>query len=128
MSANKKNPTPMEEKQKIKITYKMIIFFILGGCVSWINMWFILIFMEIWSYLSIIFTTIIPCVGIGLKNRLWAYSYILGFSIAGIPFMIFMDLFIGGYTFITTFLIFIIIWLIFWKAWRTIGSIKKEID
>lgn len=128
MSANKKNPTPMEERQKIKITYKMIIFFILGGCVSWINMWFILIFMEIWSYLSIIFTTIIPCVGIGLKNRLWAYSYILGFSIAGIPFMIFMDLFIGGYTFITTFLIFIIIWLIFWKAWRTIGSIKKEID
>jgi hypothetical protein len=79
--------------------------------------------MEILAYLSIIFTTIIPAVIIGIKNRYWGYGYIFGFSIAGIPFMI-IDLFIGGYTFATAFFIFIIMYLIFWKTWRSISRIK----
>jgi hypothetical protein len=81
--------------------------------------------MEIWSYLTIIFTTIIPTVLIGLKNRFWGYGYLFGFATAGIPFMFIGDLFIGGYTSITSLLIFIILWLIFWKAWRSLSSIKQ---
>ncbi|MHA1804546.1 MAG: hypothetical protein ACTSU4_08415 [Promethearchaeota archaeon] len=101
----------------------MIFFLIIGTIISWINMVLILRSMKVWAYLTIIFTTIMPCVGIGLKNRRWAYGYMAGFSLAGIPFMVFVDLFIGGYTSITTFFIFLIIWLIFWKIWRT-GSIR----
>ncbi|MHA1726091.1 MAG: hypothetical protein ACTSYC_04795 [Promethearchaeota archaeon] len=101
----------------------MLFFIIIGGMTSWINMVLILRSMEVWAYLTIIFTTIIPCVLIGLKNRQWAYGYMGGFSLAGLPFIAFVDLFIGGYTFFTTFFIFLILWLIFWKIWRA-GSIK----
>ncbi|MFX1316190.1 MAG: hypothetical protein ACFE9T_10025 [Promethearchaeota archaeon] len=102
-----------------------VICIILGFVVSWVNMLVIFDSMEIWSYLSIIFTTILPGVLIALKNRYWGYGYMMGFSVAGIPFMFLIDLFIGGYTFTTALLIFIILWLIFWKAWRSLSAIKK---
>jgi len=75
--------------------------------------------------IGLIFTSIIPGVLIAIKNRYWGYGYIFGFSAAGIPFLILIDPFIGGYTFVTALLIFIILWLIFWKAWRSLSSIKK---
>ena len=105
-----------------------VVFIVIGFVVSWINMVIILDSMEIWSYLTIIFTTIIPGIGIALKNRYWGYGYLIGFAIAGIPFIFLMDLFIGGYTFVTTIFIFVILWLIFWKAWRSISSIKRVND
>jgi len=82
--------------------------------------------VEIWAYLSPIFTIIIPGVGIALKNRYWGYGYIFGFSSAGIPFLLFVDLFIGGYIFAIALFIFVILWLIFWKAWRALSSIKSS--
>ncbi|MFX1377072.1 MAG: hypothetical protein ACFFA0_14800 [Promethearchaeota archaeon] len=85
--------------------------------------------MEIWSYLTVIFTTIIPGVIIGLKDRYWGYGYMGGFAIAGIPFSIIEpphgDLFIGWYTFATALFIFIIIMLIFWTGWRSISAIRR---
>jgi hypothetical protein len=83
----------------------------------------ILDLMTIPSYLSIIFTTLIPGIVIGLKNRYWGYGYMIGFSGAGLPF-IYLDIFIGGYTFATAIFLFIIVLLIFWKAWRSLSSIK----
>ena len=53
-------------------------------------------------------------------------TYLLGFAIAGVPFLIMIDLFIGGYTFATTIFIFVILWLIFWKTWRSLSSIKTR--
>jgi len=102
-----------------------VIWIIIGFVVSWVNMLIILDSMQIWSYLSIIFTTIIPCVIIALKDRYWGYGYIFGFAIAGIPFLIIVDLFIGGYVFATSSFIFAILWLIFWKGWRSLSSIKR---
>jgi len=102
-----------------------MIWMIIGFVVSWVNMLIILDSMQIWSYLSIIFTTIIPCVIIALKDRYWGYGYIFGFAIAGIPFLIIVDLFIGGYVFATSSFIFTILWLIFWKGWRSLSSIRR---
>jgi hypothetical protein len=110
---------------EFKIGFVTIIWIIVGFIVSWVNMLLISESMEIWSYLTIIFTTIIPTIIIGLKNRYWGYSYLFGFAIAGIPFLFTVDLFIGGYTFATSLFIFIILWLIFWKAWRSLSSIKQ---
>ncbi len=110
---------------EFKIDFVTIIWIIVGFIVSWVNMVIILEYMEIWSYLTIIFTTILPTVIIGLKNRFWGYGYLLGFTIAGIPFLFLGDPFIGGYTSITSLFIFIILWLIFWKAWRSLSSIKQ---
>ncbi|TFF69341.1 MAG: hypothetical protein EU516_00070 [Promethearchaeota archaeon] len=117
------------EESELKIDVGTIICFILGLFISWGNMLLILnspSSIEVLAYLSIILTTMIPGIMIALKNRYWGYGYLIGFSLSGIPFMILMDLFIGGYTFVTTLFIFIILWLIFWKTWRSLGAIKRE--
>ncbi|TXT62745.1 MAG: conserved membrane protein of unknown function [Promethearchaeota archaeon] len=125
-----------DQDQNIEPEFKLDIgtgvFAIIGFITSWINM--VLIHdaqsaniheqLKIFWYFTIIFTTIIPTIGIGLKNRLWGYGYILGFATAGIPFAIIEELFIGGYTFATTLFIFAILWIIFWKAWRSLKSIE----
>lgn len=125
MPDNMEHQTVGRPEPEFKINFVTVIWIIIGFIVSWVNMLIILNSMEIWSYLSIIFTVIIPAVIIGLKNRYWSYGYIMGFAIAGIPFLFVMDLFIGGYTFATSVFIFMILWLIFWKAWRSLSSIKQ---
>ena len=127
------NPLGKEDPE-FKIDIGTIIFTIIGSLVSWLNMLMILVYqlgeyesiVKILAYLSIMFTIIIPGVIIGIKNRFWGYGYLLGFAIAGIPFMFVIDLFIGGYTFVTALFIFIIIWLIFWKVWRSLAMIKRK--
>jgi len=102
-------------------------FVIIGFVASWVNMSYIQDAprsIEVLAFLSIIFTTMIPGIIIALVNRYWGYGYLIGFASAGIPFLIIVDLFIGGYTFATTLFIFIILWLIFWKTWRSLSSIR----
>ncbi|MFO7796247.1 MAG: hypothetical protein ACQERB_04685 [Promethearchaeati archaeon] len=121
-----------KEEKELKIDIGCGVFIIIGFIASWINM--VIIYdaqgtsihpqLKIFTYFTIIFTTILPTVGIGLINRFWGYAYILGFAMAGIPFIFIVDLFIGAYTFATTMFIFIILWIIFWKAWRSLKSIK----
>ena len=114
MSEYKKEQTVGRPELEFKFGIGTIIWIIVGFIISWINMRIILDSMEIWSYLSVIFTTIIPGVIIGLKDRYWGYGYMGGFAIAGIPFSFFEppvgDLFIGWYTFFTA--IFTIFFLI----------------
>ena len=103
------------------------LFVVIGFVASWVNMTFIQDAprsIEVLAFLSIIFTTMIPGIIIALVNRYWGYGYLIGFASAGIPFLIIVDLFIGGYTFATSIFIFIILWLIFWKAWRSLSSIR----
>jgi len=121
--ANKQSEqTVGKDEPEFKVDVFTIVFIVIGAVVSWINMLIILDSMTIPSYLSIIFTTLIPGIIIGLKNRYWGYGYMVGFSGAGIPF-IYVDVFIGGYTFATAIFLFIIVLLIFWKAWRSLSSI-----
>ena len=114
-------------EQDLSINLRTLLFVIIGFIASWVNMTFIQdapSSIEVLAFLSIIFTTMIPGIIISLVNRYWGYGYLIGFASAGIPFLIIVDLFIGGYTFATTIFIFIILWLIFWKAWRSLSSIK----
>ncbi len=113
-----------------KVSYKTFLFCIVGFVISWFNM--IIIqnsprSVEVLAFLSIILTTFIPAIIISLRDRYWGYGYMIGFSIAGILFMILVDPFIGGYTFVTALFIFIIMLLIFWKTWRTLSSIKTNL-
>jgi len=116
-------------ERELKIDIWTLVFTAIGFVASWVNMLFIFdaprtIEEEVLAFLSIILTTMIPGVVIALINRYWGYGYLIGFASAGIPFLIMIDLFIGGYTFATTVFIFIILWLIFWKTWRSLSSIK----
>jgi len=112
---------------ELKLNIWTFLFAGIGFLASWFNMIFILDAprtIEVLAFLSIILTTMIPGVIIALINRYWGYGYLIGFASAGIPFLILFDIFIGGYTFATTVFIFIILWLIFWKTWRSLSSIK----
>mgnify|MGYP001089677622 CR=1 FL=1 len=124
---NEINKTGEKVESHLKLDIWMLSFTVIGFFASWLNMSFILDApreIEVLAFLSIIITTIVPGVIIALINRYWGYGYLIGFASAGIPFLIFVDLFIGGYSFATTIFIFIILWLIFWKTWRSLGSIK----
>lgn len=114
-------------EKELKLDIWTFMFAAIGFVASWFNMLFILDVprtVEVLAFLSIIFTTMVPGIIIALINRYWGYGYLIGFATAGIPFLIMIDLFIGGYTFATTIFIFIILWLIFWKTWRSLSSIK----
>jgi hypothetical protein len=126
-----------KEKVNLKLDYKAIIFAIIGFIVSWINMEFINVAqqqhnseasvpMQALAFLSVILTTFIPAIIISLIHRYWAYGYMIGFASAGIPYFVFKDVFIGGYTLATALFIFLIMWLIFWKTWRTLSAIKTQ--
>ncbi|MHA1350707.1 MAG: hypothetical protein ACTSPZ_07745 [Promethearchaeota archaeon] len=113
----------------LSINVWTLLFVIIGFVASWVNMTYIQDAprsIEVLAFLSVIFTTMIPGIIIALVNRYWGYGYLIGFASAGIPFLIIVDLFIGGYTFATTLFIFIILWLIFWKAWRSLSSIRTS--
>ncbi|MHA1932931.1 MAG: hypothetical protein ACW96X_10345 [Promethearchaeota archaeon] len=129
MTDNKKEQTVGNPEPEFKFGIVTVIWIIVGFIISWINMLVILNSMQIWSYLTIIFTTIIPGVIIGLKDRYWGYGYMGGFAIAGIPFSFlkppYGDLFVGWYTFATALFIFLIIMIIFWMGWRSISAIKR---
>ena len=114
-------------EKDLRINIWTLLFVIIGFVASWVNMTYIQDAprsIEVLAFLSIIFTTMIPGIIIALVNRYWGYGYLIGFAIAGIPFLLVVDLFIGGYTFATTVFIFIILWLIFWKTWRSLSSIR----
>ena len=102
-------------EKEIRLNLWTLVFASIGFIASWVNMIFILDaprtppIIEIFAFLSIILTTMIPGVIIALINRYWGYAYLLGFAIAGVPFLIMIDLFIGGYTFATTIFIFVIL-------------------
>ena len=118
-----------KEEPNLKFDYKAIIFAIIGFIISWINMEFINVApasIEVLAFLSVILTTFIPAIIISLIHRYWAYGYMIGFALAGIPYFIFKDVFIGGYTLATALFIFLIMWLIFWKTWRTLSAIKTQ--
>jgi len=122
------NQNDREKAEKdLRLNVWTLMFVIIGFVASWVNMVFIQDAprsIEVLAFLSIIFTTMIPGIIIALVNRYWGYGYLIGFAIAGIPFLLIVDLFIGGYTFATTVFIFIILWLIFWKTWRSLSSIR----
>lgn len=127
VTKEKKDGTGEQTEKELKLDMWTFVFVGIGFIASWVNMLFILDAprtIEVLAFLSIIFTTMIPGIIIALINRYWGYGYLIGFAIAGIPFLIMIDLFIGGYTFTTTIFIFIILWLIFWKTWRSLSSIK----
>lgn len=123
---NGKSVSPLGRADpEFKFDISTIIFTLIGGIISWLNMLLILAFMAVWAFLSIIFISSIPGVIIAYKNRYWGYGFMLGYSIVGIPFAIFLDPFIGFYVFFVALCILAIMWLIFWKIWRSLSAIKS---
>ena len=114
-------------EKDLRINIWTLLFVIIGFVASWVNMTYIQDAprsIEVLAFLSIIFTTMIPGIIIALVNRYWGYGYLIGFASAGIPFLIIVDLFIGGYTFATTLLITNLVSKFLCEAWRSLSSIR----
>ncbi len=111
---------------KFRNDFFLVFYYITGFVISNINMYIIVLSMEVWAYLLIIFLIIIPAIIIGLRLRIWSYGYMIGYSTAGILGIFIYDLFIGAYTVAVSIFIFVILWLIFFKTWRSISKIKVE--
>ncbi|MHA2035646.1 MAG: hypothetical protein ACW98X_04390, partial [Promethearchaeota archaeon] len=60
MSSSKKDQTVGRPEPEFKFGLGTVIWIVVGFIASWVNMVIILNSMQIWSYLTIIFTTIIP--------------------------------------------------------------------
>ncbi|GAB4306447.1 MAG: hypothetical protein Kow0069_03200 [Promethearchaeota archaeon] len=103
-------------------------FALLGFLVSMLDQWVIQGSMEVWAYLLIIFLIIIPGVGVGLVRRVDGYAYVLGFLVGGLMGAFTIDPFIGWTTFVSAALIFTIIWLVFWRIWRSIAWVRVGED
>ena len=75
------NPVGKED-QELRIEFGTIVFMIVGAFISWINMLMILYYLQgnfesifvILAFLSVIFTTSIPGIEIGIKNMDGTYS------------------------------------------------------
>jgi|SRR5271157_225253 len=91
---------------------------------------------QVWAYLLPIFPVIIFTVGFGLKSRILGYSFAVAYSVTCFGWMV-AGIAIGGDIGIVAFLVgvtalaitlsvFAIIWLIFWKMWRGLSSMKRN--
>ncbi|MHA1821336.1 MAG: hypothetical protein ACTSU2_08285 [Promethearchaeota archaeon] len=78
----------------------------------------------IWRYLIIIFTVMIPAIYVSVLKRIRGYTYIVGYLLGGLIELLFGDPFIGGYNIVVTLFLFLIIYLIFWKVWRSVAKVK----
>lgn len=133
---NESNPVegliPKEQEKKLKpakpIDYWL--FALIGIAVCAFNVWITINTRDeqnmwwIWSYLIIIFLVLIPDIIFAVSKRARGYGYIIGYLIGGAYELIFGDPFIGGYFIVVTIFLFLIVYLIFWKVWRSFSKFK----
>jgi hypothetical protein len=85
---------------------------------------------QIMAWMMAIFVLLIPGIWIGAaKHRFYAFAYFLGFSRAGIGFMAMPGYLVPGlYVFSVSFLLFVLLYLIYYKIWtgmkRSIARIQ----
>jgi hypothetical protein len=74
---------------------------------------------QIMSWLAGIFVLLIPGIWVGVaKHRIFAFAYFSGFSGAGITFMFMPGYLVPGlYIFSVSFLLLVLLYLIFYKIW-----------
>jgi hypothetical protein len=74
---------------------------------------------QIMAWVAAIFVLLIPGTWIGIaKHRIYAFAYFSGFSAAGIAFMAVPEYLVPGlYVFSVSFLLLVVLYLIFYKIW-----------
>ncbi|MBN2153303.1 MAG: hypothetical protein JW839_17755 [Candidatus Lokiarchaeota archaeon] len=87
---------------------------------------------QILAWLAAIFVLMIPGIWIGVsKHKYYAFAYFSGFSAAGIVFMAMPGYLVPGlYAFLVSFLLLVIVYLVFFKIWagmkRSVARMQVE--
>ncbi len=131
---------------------KILVYICVGAAIGSFNIWLIR-FMEIdhqfdWllvqpgsssfamdqimAWIAAIFVLLIPGTWIGIaKHRIYTFAYFSGFSAAGITFMTLPGYLVPGlYVFSVSFLLLVLLYLIFYKIWagmkRSVARLQVE--
>ncbi len=89
---------------------------------------------EVWSYLLPIGPILIFTIGLGLKRRIFGYCFALTYTATCAVWMIGgsfiggregeIAIFVGGAGLAMAASLFLLVWVIFWKLWRMVSSVK----
>ncbi len=89
---------------------------------------------EVWSYLIPIVPILVCTIGLGLKQRYYGYSFAISYGATCIAWIVGGSIiggpegdtaiFVGGTGLAMTISLFLLIWVIFWKLWRMVSSVK----
>jgi hypothetical protein len=104
--------------------HHLLYFAIIGAIICYITFRITDYFMDIWTYLQIMFLCTAAVDFLGLKIRQWGYAYLFGWSVMAIYVWIYEDLLLGVYIFFAS-LICTGGALGLFFAWRTIGNKAK---
>ncbi len=89
---------------------------------------------EVWSYLWPIVPILVFTIGFGLKRRNYGYTFALSYGATCAAWMLGGSIigkeagnhavFVGGAGLAMTISLFTLVWVIFWKLWRMVSSLK----
>ena len=89
---------------------------------------------EVWSYLLPIGPILIFTIGLGLKRRIFGYCFVITYAATCAAWMLGgaiiggrtgeVSLFVGGAGLAMALSLFLLVWIIFWKLWRMVSSVK----
>ncbi len=89
---------------------------------------------QVWSYLWPIVPILVFTIGLGLKRRIYGYTFALSYGATCAAWMVLGNfitgdtgneaLFVGGAGLAMTISLFLLVWVIFWKLWRVVSSVK----
>ncbi len=89
---------------------------------------------EVWSYLWPIVPILVFTIGIGLKRRIYGYTFAMSYGATCAAWMLGGSIigkeagndavFVGGAGLAMTISLFLLVWVIFWKLWRMVSSVK----
>jgi hypothetical protein len=81
-------------------------------------------FMDIWSYLQLLYTCVMFVMILGNKIRQWGYAYLMGWVLCSLYILIFSNALLGIYFLISSILLNVALFGIFAK-WRSVGDKAK---
>lgn len=89
---------------------------------------------DVWSYLLPIVPILVFTIGLGLKRRIYGYMFAITYGATCAIWMVVGNVivgetgnkavFVGGAGLVMTISLFLLVWVIFWKLWRVISSVK----
>ncbi len=89
---------------------------------------------EVWSYLWPIVPILVFTIGLGLKRRIYGYTFAMSYGATCVAWMLGGSMiggeagndavFVGGAGLAMTISLFLLVWVIFWKLWRMVSSVK----
>ena len=81
--------------------------------------------IGIWGFFIVPFLFLIPAIIFSNMKRSRGYGFVIGYVVGGLIGAVIWDIFIGIYTASVAAILFLIVYFIFWKIWRSFTKFKS---